>query len=35
MNSKEEILKKIKLKNEKITANVNDVSTGKLIKYNV
>jgi len=35
MNSKEEVLKKLKLKNEKLTANVNDEKTGKIIKYNV
>ena len=35
MNSREDVLKKLKLKNEKLTANVTDIKTGKLIKYNV
>jgi len=35
MHSKEEILNKLKLKQEKLTANIKDPITNELIKYNV
>ena len=35
MHSKEEFLNKLKLKNEKLTANVNDPKTGQLFKYTI
>ena len=35
MESKEEVLKKIKLKNEKLTANVSDPITNKVLKYSI
>lgn len=35
MHSKEEVLNKLKLKNEKLTANVTDPKTGQIFKYSI
>ena len=35
MHSKEEVLDKLKIKNEKLTANITDPETGQIFKYNI